>query len=95
MLAMSWLMVLVTHSDMKAPGHSWVFLILSGLATGASWLCYYRALQDGEVSKVAGIDKLSIVITIFLAYVFLGEELTFRKIAGCALITLGTLLIIT
>lgn len=94
-VVMSWAMVFITHSDLNVPKRSWLFLILSGLATGTSWLCYYRALQTGEVSKVASVDKFSIVITVLLASVFLGEDLTFRKIAGCALITLGTLLMIT
>lgn len=71
---------------------TWVFLILSGLATGASWLCYFKALQLGDVSKVAPVDKMSIVFTIVLAVVFLHEELTLKAAAGGALIALGTLL---
>ena len=71
-----------------------MFLILSGLATGASWLCYYKALQIGDVSKVAPIDKLSVVITIILAAVLLHEQLTLRSILGCVLIAAGTLLMI-
>ena len=70
---------------------SWIFLILSGLATGASWLCYYRALQIGEASKVVPIDKLSVVITLVLAFVFLHEEFTIKSLIGCSLIGLGTL----
>ena len=71
---------------------SWLFLILSGLATGASWLCYYKALQMGEVSKVVPIDKLSVVLTLVLAFVFLGEKFTGKSIMGCILIGAGTLL---
>jgi len=71
---------------------SWIFLILSGLATGASWLCYYRALQLGSVAEVAAIDKLSIVITVFLAVIFLQDTLTIKTLIGCGLITVGTVL---
>ena len=91
---MSWLMVFVTHgyNDIHLiERKSWIFLILSGLATGASWLCYYKALQMGDVSKVVPIDKLSVVITLILAFVFLHEELTFKAVVGCLLITAGTL----
>lgn len=73
---------------------SWLFLILSGLATGASWLCYYRALQMGEASKVVPIDKLSVVITLVLAFVFLHEEFTAKSLIGCILIGLGTLVMV-
>ena len=73
---------------------SWIFLILSGLATGASWLCYYRALQLGSVAEVAAIDKLSIVITIFLAVIFLQDTLTIKTLIACGLITVGTILMI-
>ena len=73
---------------------SWVFLILSGLATGASWLCYYKALQMGEASKVVPIDKLSVVITLVLAFIFLHEEFTPKSIIGCVLIGAGTLLMV-
>lgn len=73
---------------------SWQFLILSGLATGASWLCYYKALQMGEVSKVVPIDKLSVLITLFLAFFFLHEQFTAKSIAGCVLIGAGTLLMV-
>ena len=73
---------------------SWLFLILSGLATGASWLCYYKALQIGEASKVVPIDKLSIIITLVLAFVFLHEEFTTKGLIGCALIGAGTLLMV-
>ena len=73
---------------------SWLFLILSGLATGASWLCYYRALQMGEASKVVPIDKLSVVITLVMAFVFLHEKFTAKSVAGCILIGAGTLLMV-
>ena len=73
---------------------SWLFLLLSGLATGASWLCYYKALQIGEASKVVPIDKLSVVITLILAFVFLHETFTPKSLVGCALIGAGTLLMV-
>lgn len=73
---------------------SWLFLILSGLATGASWLCYYRALQVGEASKVVPVDKLSVVITLVLAWVFLKEEFSARSLLGAVLITAGTLVMV-
>ena len=73
---------------------SWLFLILSGLATGASWLCYYKALQMGDASKVVPIDKLSVVITLVLAFVFLHEEMTAKSVIGCILIGAGTLLMV-
>ena len=73
---------------------SWIFLILSGLATGASWLCYYRALQLGEASKVVPIDKMSTVLTLVLAFVFLHEKFTTKSLFGCILITAGTLLMV-
>ena len=73
---------------------SWIFLILSGLATGASWLCYYKALQIGEASKVVPVDKLSVIITLVLAFVFLHEEFTAKSLTGCALIGAGTLLMV-
>ena len=96
-LVMSWGMVFLTHtqSGISAFGKkSWLFLILSGLATGASWLCYYKALQMGNASKVVPIDKLSVVITLILAFVFLHEEFTMKSIIGCVLIGLGTLLMV-
>lgn len=96
-LVMSWGMVFLTHtqSGIGAVGKkSWLFLILSGLATGASWLCYYKALQMGNASKVVPIDKLSVVITLILAFVFLHEEFTMKSIIGCVLIGLGTLLMV-
>ena len=96
-LVMSWGMVFLTNAQ-KGLGEisqkSWLFLILSGLATGASWLCYYKALQMGDVSKVVPIDKLSVVITLLLAFVFLHEEFTVKSAVGCALIGAGTLLMV-
>jgi transporter family protein len=94
---MAWGMVFITQAQnglSEISRRSWIFLILSGLATGASWLCYYRALQIGEVSKVVPIDKLSVVITMVLALIFLHEEFTPKTLAGCILITLGTLLMV-
>ena len=96
-LVMSWGMVFLTHtqSGIGVIGKkSWLFLILSGLATGASWLCYYKALQMGNASKVVPIDKLSVVITLILAFVFLHEEFTMKSIIGCVLIGLGTLMMV-
>jgi transporter family protein len=96
-LVMSWGMVFLTDSQSgigDISRRSWLFLILSGLATGASWLCYYKALQIGEASKVVPIDKLSIVITMVLAAVILHEQFTPRSIVGCALIAAGTLLMV-
>ena len=96
-LIMSWGMVLLTGAQ-KGMGQisqkSWLLLILSGLATGASWLCYYKALQMGDVSKVVPIDKLSVLITLFLAFLFLHEQFTAKSIAGCVLIGAGTLLMV-
>ncbi|MDE7251390.1 MAG: EamA family transporter [Acetatifactor sp.] len=94
---MAWVMVFVTHAQggiSQIGRRSWVFLILSGLATGASWLCYYRALQLGEASKVVPIDKLSVVITLVLAFVILREEFTVRSLIGCILIGAGTLVMV-
>lgn len=96
-VGMSWLMVFITHSQNGITAiskKSWLFLILSGLATGASWLCYYKALQTGEASKVVPIDKLSVVITLILAFVFLHEQFTVKSVIGCILITAGTLLMV-
>lgn len=96
-VAMAWGMVLLTHAQSGFGGisrKSWVFLILSGLATGASWLCYYKALQMGEASKVVPVDKLSVVITLVLAFVFLHEEFTVKSAVGCILIAAGTLLMV-
>ena len=94
---MAWLMVFITGSQnglMDISKKSWIFLILSGLATGASWLCYYKALQIGEASKVVPIDKLSIVITVALAFLFLGEQITLKTLIGCCLIVTGTFVMI-
>ena len=93
----AWFMVFVTGNQngiVDISKKSWIFLILSGLATGASWLCYYKALQLGEVSKVVPIDKLSIVITIILAFIFLGEQITLKTLIGCCLIIIGTFVMI-
>ena len=96
-VAMAWGMVFLTHAQSgitEISKKSWLFLILSGLATGASWLCYYRALQMGEASKVVPIDKLSVVITLVLAFVFLHEEFTAKSLIGCILIRVGTLVMV-
>ena len=96
-LLMSWGMVFLTNAQTgitEISRRSWLFLILSGLATGASWLCYYKALQIGEASKVVPIDKLSVVITMVLAAVILHEQFTVKSIAGCGLIAAGTLLMV-
>ena len=96
-VAMAWGMVFLTNAQSgitEISRKSWIFLILSGLATGASWLCYYKALQVGEASKVVPIDKLSVVITLVLAFVFLHEEFTAKSLIGCILITVGTLIMI-
>ncbi|MCI8660024.1 MAG: EamA family transporter [Lachnospiraceae bacterium] len=92
-LAMAWLMVFLTNSHKgihEINSRGWVFLILSGLATGASWLCYYKALQLGEVSKVVPIDKMSMVLTLILAFVLIHEDFTVKSAAGCLLIGAGT-----
>lgn len=94
-LIMSWAMVFITNAQggiTDIGKKSWIFLILSGIATGASWLCYYRAIQLGEVSKVVPIDKLSIIFTFILAFIFLHEKLTVKSLIGCVLIAIGTLL---
>lgn len=94
---MSWGMVLLTHNFSgitEISKKSWLFLILSGLATGASWLCYYKALQMGDASKVVPIDKLSVVITLVLAFVFLHEQFTAKSLIGCVLIAAGTLIMV-
>ncbi len=96
-VVMSWAMVFITNTQgglTEISKRSWLFLILSGLATGASWLCYYRALQIGEASKVVPIDKLSVVITLILAFVFLHEQFTIKSLIGCVLITAGTLIMV-
>lgn len=96
-VAMAWGMVFLTKAQGGITGigkKSWIFLILSGLATGASWLCYYRALQMGNASKVVPVDKLSVVITLLLAFIFLHEEFTVKSLVGCTLIGIGTLLMV-
>lgn len=96
-LIMAWAMVFLTNNQSgitEIGKKSWIFLILSGLATGASWLCYYKALQMGDASKVVPIDKLSIVITLIMAFVFLHEDFTSKSIIGCILITSGTLFMV-
>ena len=96
-VAMSWGMVFLTNAQSglcSINRKSWIFLILSGLATGASWLCYYKALQVGDASKVVSVDKLSVIITIVLAFVFLHEDFTAKSIVGCLLIGAGTLLMV-
>lgn len=94
---MAWGMVFLTNTQSgisEISKKSWVFLILSGLATGASWLCYYRALQMGDVSKVVPIDKLSIVITMILAFLLLHEQFTVKSLVGCIFIGIGTLVMV-
>ena len=94
---MAWGMVFLTHSQsglQEIGKKSWIFLILSGLATGVSWICYYKALQLGDASKVVPIDKMSVVITLLLAFVFLHEEFTAKSLAGCILIGIGTLIMV-
>ena len=96
-VAMSWVMVFVTNQQggiADISRKSWIFLILSGLATGASWLCYYRALQIGEASKVVPIDKMSVVLTLIMAFVFLHEQFTWKSAVGSVLITVGTLIMV-
>ena len=94
---MAWGMVFLTNTQsgiLEISKKSWIFLILSGLATGASWLCYYKALQIGEASKVVPVDKLSVVITLVLAFVFLQEAFTAKSLIGCILIGIGTLIMV-
>lgn len=96
-LLMAWGMVFLTNTQSgiaQIGKKSWIFLILSGIATGASWLCYYKALQMGEASKVVPIDKLSVVITLVLAFVFLHEKFTVKSLVGCVLIGMGTLIMV-
>lgn len=96
-VVMAWGMVFLTNTQggiSEISKKSWLFLILSGLATGASWLCYYKALQMGEASKVVPIDKLSVVITLILAFVFLHEQMTVKSVVGCILIGVGTLIMV-
>ncbi len=96
-VVMAWVMVFVTNTQggiTDISKKSWIFLILSGLATGASWLCYYKAIQLGDVTKVVPIDKLSVVITLVLAFIFLRENFTWKSGVGCVLITAGTLVMV-
>ena len=96
-LVMAWGMVFLTGTQSgfsSISKKSWIFLILSGLATGASWLCYYRALQIGDASKVVPVDKLSVVITLVLAFIFLHEQFTVKSLIGCVLIAAGTLFMV-
>jgi transporter family protein len=96
-VVMAWGMVFLTNAQsglFAISKKSWLFLILSGLATGASWLCYYRALQMGDASKVVPIDKLSVVITLVMAFIFLHEEFTVKSLLGCILIGVGTLIMV-
>lgn len=93
-VGMSWLMVFITNAQSGITNigkKSWIFLVLSGLATGASWLCYYKAIQMGDVSKVVPIDKLSVVFTLVLAFIFLHEDFNAKSLIGCILIAAGTL----
>ena len=96
-VVMAWGMVFLTNAQSgiaEISKRSWLFLILSGLATGASWLCYYKALQLGDASKVVPIDKLSVVFTLVLAFVFLHEQFTSKSLIGCVLIGIGTLVMV-
>ena len=96
-VVMAWGMVFLTNAQngiAEISRRSWLFIILSGLATGASWLCYYRALQLGDASKVVPIDKLSVVITLVLAFVFLQEQFTMKSLVGCILIGMGTMIMV-
>lgn len=96
-VVMSWLMVFITNNQSglaQISKKSWVFLILSGMATGASWLCYYRALQLGKATEVAAVDKLSIVFTLILAFIFLQDTFTVKSLIGCALIVTGSILMV-
>ncbi|MCY7094756.1 EamA family transporter [Streptococcus oralis] len=96
-ILMAWAMVFLTNSQTEIVNisrKSWLFLILSGLATGASWLCYYKALQMGNATEVSAVDKFSLVLTLVLAFFFLQDILTFKTIIGCILITIGTLVMI-
>ena len=97
MVVMAWGMVFITNAQngiAEISKRSWLFLVLSGLATGASWLCYYKALQTGDASKVVPVDKLSVVITLVLAFVFLHEQFTTKSLIGCILIGIGTLVMV-
>jgi len=96
-VVMAWGMVFLTNAQngiAEISKQSWLFLVLSGLATGVSWLCYYKALQLGDASKVVPIDKLSVVITLILAFVFLHEQFTTKSLIGCILIGIGTMVMV-
>ena len=96
-VVMAWGMVFLTNAQngiAEISKRSWLFLVLSGLATGVSWLCYYKALQLGDASKVVPIDKLSVVITLILAFVFLHEQFTTKSLIGCTLIGIGTMVMV-
>ncbi len=96
-VAMSWLMVFITNQQngfTEISRRSWIFLILSGLATGLSWLCYYKALQIRSASKIVPIDKMSVVLTLVLAFIFLHEQMTWKSIVGCILIGAGTIFMV-
>ncbi len=96
-VVMAWMMVFLTNAHngiTEISRRSWLFLILSGLATGASWLCYYKALQLGDASKVVPVDKLSVVITLVLAFVFLHEQFTIKSLIGCILVGIGTVVMV-
>ena len=96
-VVMAWGMVFLTNAQsgiMEISKKSWIVLIISGLATGASWLCYYRALQVGDASKVVPVDKMSVVFTLILAFVFLHEKFTVKSLLGCILIAAGTLVMV-
>ena len=96
-VVMAWGMVFITNAQngiAEISKRSWLFLVLSGLATGASWLCYYKALQTGDASKVVPVDKLSVVITLVLAFVFLHEQFTTKSLIGCILVGIGTLVMV-
>ena len=96
-VVMAWGMVFITNAQngiAEISKRSWLFLVLSGVATGASWLCYYKALQTGDASKVVPVDKLSVVITLVLAFVFLHEQYTTKSLIGCILIGIGTLVMV-
>ena len=97
LVLMAWVLVFITKTEnniLYIGRKSWIFLILSGLSTGISWLCYYRALQIGDASKVVPIDKLSVVITLVLAFIFLHENFTVKSLIGCILIGIGTLIMV-
>ena len=96
-VGMAWLMVFMTHAQnglADISRKSWIFLILSGIATGLSWLCYYKALQLGKASKVVPVDKMSVVLTLIFAFVFLHEQFTLKSIIGCVLISAGTIFMV-